>query len=814
MPKVKKTKAYSKNYSEEQLQRALEAIKSGISKKAAATRFNIPRATLQFRLSSKFSKPELGRNTYLTKDEETALVEWILDSHRKGFPIRKMDLQLSVKGFLDACNRSTPFKDNLPGDRWYKLFMKRHPIITERIPEGVTPASANVSEKDIKGWFLEIQNYLHEKEYFSILMDPTRIYNADETCFQFCPKLGKILAPIGTKNAYEVDRGNAKQNLTVLFTFSASGETTPPFIVYPNKRLPKSVVNNIPENWGIGLSEKGWMNAHLFLEYIKTILHPHLKLQNIQFPVILFVDGHKSHLTYQVSQRCTELSIILICLYPNSTRILQPADVSCFRPLKLYWQKAVVQWRKKNPYGKLGKEHFASILKEAILQLKSQTIVNGFQACGLYPWNCNAIDFSKCLGKQRVTIIPEEKNENSFDMTLENPYLNFENFRTIVSTELIRKLRNNSSPNSSDLTCCESFDCLKKIYDFFKIEDNENTTADLQFEPHIENEDSFFSQEELENMPVLVLGNRDTDHSTRIIGECESSNQNIQVHENITLYSNNLDKSDELWNKEKTLVANTDEMEVENSVVCNFVIAKGEMVIDHTENNKEVNQNIENRFARLDSPELQQFLPYTKTPERTGQRQTKRMPFVLTSTQYKKIIEEKEKNKEEKDKKKEENKQKKLLKANNINNNKSKPNANKKLSLQIGKQEKEKKKNQEKLIKLRNNNQKETTKNVKPNSPISENPFVQSNPITYVSNENLLSSNKESHVRNLFKDSLAIMPKNNVVIQKGLCFCCTNNIYLSKIGIKCQKCNRTYHTECLKKNKLYREYFVCKSCLK
>lgn len=78
--------------------------------------------------------------------------------------------------------------------------------------------------------------------------------------FKFALSLERFLAPIGTKNAYEVDRGDAKQNLTVLFTFSASGETTPPFIVYPNKRLPKSV-NNMPENWGIGLSEKGWVNA-------------------------------------------------------------------------------------------------------------------------------------------------------------------------------------------------------------------------------------------------------------------------------------------------------------------------------------------------------------------------------------------------------------------------------------------------------------------------------------------------------------------------------------------------------------------------
>lgn len=45
-------------------------------------------------------------------------------------------------------------------------------------------------------------------------------------------------------------------------------------------------------------------------------------------------NDHKSHLTYQLRALCQELDIVLVSLYLNATRILQPADVSCFRPLK------------------------------------------------------------------------------------------------------------------------------------------------------------------------------------------------------------------------------------------------------------------------------------------------------------------------------------------------------------------------------------------------------------------------------------------------------------------------------------------------
>nr|CAI5833440.1 unnamed protein product [Callosobruchus analis] len=55
-------------------------------------------------------------------------------------------------------------------------------------------------------------------------------------------------------------------------------------------------------------------------------------------------------------------------------------------------------------------------------------------------------------------------------------------------------------------------------------------------------------------------------------------------------------------------------------------------------------------------------------------------------------------------------------------------------------------------------------------------------------------------------------PKNNITVNKGLCFTCVTNASLSKFAIRCQRCSRTYHYECLKKYNLYVEYFICKSC--
>ncbi|KAJ8949460.1 hypothetical protein NQ318_007561 [Aromia moschata] len=229
MPKVKDKTKYTKRYDEDTLQQALAEIKNGMSKKRASITFGIPRQTIQHRLSEKFKK------------KRNILEKWIIDCHKKGFPRRKDDLQASVKAFLDGNPRPTPFKNNNPGRHWYRAFLTRHPNLAKRTQKQ-SPKPA------VMKWFCNIEQYLKEKQYFDILKDPTRVFDGDETCFLLCPKEDKVIAPRGAKNVYQVDQGVAKANLTVMFTFSASGAITPPMVIYPYKRLPTNIVNSVPND--------------------------------------------------------------------------------------------------------------------------------------------------------------------------------------------------------------------------------------------------------------------------------------------------------------------------------------------------------------------------------------------------------------------------------------------------------------------------------------------------------------------------------------------------------------------------------------
>ncbi|XP_072375131.1 uncharacterized protein [Diabrotica undecimpunctata] len=335
---------------EEKIHKAVEAVKDGMSKLKASKLYGVPRSTIQFRMGNKFKKPGFGPASYLTKEEESILVKWIVTCKKKGFPRRIEDVQHSVQNIIKNANRVTPFPDGLPGKGWYRAFMKRNPELCLRTTEAVTQASACISENDIKNWFKTIETELENEGVKSILQDGNRIYNGDETNFLLCPKNKKVIACKGTKNVYEVDQATAKAALTVMFTFCANGGVTPPMIIFPYKRKPpKEILETVPEDWGVGYSENGWMKSALFYEYIANVFNPFLVKNKVEKPVILFVDGHKTHLTLQVNQLCNKLGIVLIALYPNATRLLQPADVAAFKPLKAGWQKGILQWRRQHP---------------------------------------------------------------------------------------------------------------------------------------------------------------------------------------------------------------------------------------------------------------------------------------------------------------------------------------------------------------------------------------------------------------------------------------------------------------------------------
>lgn len=396
-PKTDRKKLFFK-YSEQDLKDAVRDVQTGNLKlREASRKYNVPHSTLINKLKSTTLERKMGPSTILTKDEEELICKWIFANAKKGIPINKKTLMLTVGEIINNDKRKNPFKNGVPGEKWFSLFLKRHPDISQRHAEAINAARATVTEEDIRKWHKEIYDHLKEQNALSILDDPARILNSDETGFETNPKTGLVLGPKGMKNFYEIKSGSEKDSITVLCTIAANGDLYPPMIVYPYERIPMEIARSTESSWALGRSKKGWMISQTFFSYICNTLLPLLKEKNVSFPVLYLVDGHRSHLTYNVSKFCSENGIILFALFPNATHILQPADVSVFRPLKNNWRNVVIEWKRNNNNKAITKIVFSSVLQKALEQLSADTVRNGFRKCGLFPFNVEAIDFTKCM---------------------------------------------------------------------------------------------------------------------------------------------------------------------------------------------------------------------------------------------------------------------------------------------------------------------------------------------------------------------------------------------------------------------------------
>lgn len=219
-----------------------------------------------------------------------------------------------------------------------------------------------------------------------------------------------------------------KRTVTVLITFTADGRICPLVVVFPYVKPPRAIALSMPGSWILGKSDSGWMRCDVFYEYVVNGFNNWLNEQNIKKPVIFLVDGHRSHMSFELSQFCDHNGIILYALPPNTTHILQPADVAVFKPLKEYWKQAVREWQNKNENCVVTKTNFCTVFADVLEKPKlPEYIRNGFRKCGLFPFNPDAVDYSKCVQNSL-----EALNHTKEDCTMELTTNDFQNTERVL----------------------------------------------------------------------------------------------------------------------------------------------------------------------------------------------------------------------------------------------------------------------------------------------------------------------------------------------------------------------------------------------
>lgn len=106
--------------------------------------------------------------------------------------------------------------------------MKRHPDLTIQTAQNLTSLRASVSKTQLKRWYDEVNEYLHEKGYDSILKE--QIFNMDRSAFFLNQSGNIVLAPIGEKTVYLQVNIDEKECFTVLLGGNAKGDILPPMV--------------------------------------------------------------------------------------------------------------------------------------------------------------------------------------------------------------------------------------------------------------------------------------------------------------------------------------------------------------------------------------------------------------------------------------------------------------------------------------------------------------------------------------------------------------------------------------------------------
>lgn len=165
-----------------------------------------------------------------------------------------------------------------------------------------------------------------------------------------------------------------------------------PMIIFKGKRQPDAWYNSdIALSGGaIGMSANGWTDNELGLSWLTKIFGPSTydRLEDKKEYRLLIFDGHASHITNAVIEYCNANRIIMLCLPPHTTHLLQPLDVCLFSPLQTAYKDHLHALFSQGQGYSITKIDFLKIIYQARKDaLTPLNIVKSWTKTGLIPFN-------------------------------------------------------------------------------------------------------------------------------------------------------------------------------------------------------------------------------------------------------------------------------------------------------------------------------------------------------------------------------------------------------------------------------------------
>lgn len=383
-----------KKWTEEAMERALIEVKSGrCTVRQAAKEFGVPKSSLGDRVSGRVAPgSRSGPAQLITSTDEELLVEFSLYMSKHGFPLTKQQLVSFASSIYKRQHRRVAFPKL--GQTWWLNFRKRQ---EKNIT--IQPADNVVRGRTVCVRREAVDQFFH---LLSTVMDahglgdkPHQIFNCNETGFHLGRK--RVILPKSACLGYKP--AGLRDHVSVLACFSAAEEDIPPFIIY-SKAYPGGVCYKTqgPPNALYGWSDSGGINSELFKKWFLKHFLLHAPKER---PLLLIFDGHKSPMNLEVVEAARKDNVILLCLPPHCSHILQPLDAGLFGLLKQRFAALVGDGCATDTHFAVGKKEFSGVFKETYQVVKEEegvrTVREGFRKCGIYPLNHFAVNESHLM---------------------------------------------------------------------------------------------------------------------------------------------------------------------------------------------------------------------------------------------------------------------------------------------------------------------------------------------------------------------------------------------------------------------------------
>jgi hypothetical protein len=379
---------------EANIRKALDGLKSRKYKsiRAASRDTGVPHPTLIYCLKGGQS----CRDSHVayqacTPAEEEALIQWIKEWHSRGFPIRPEELRDMARHLIlsriNSSGRNT-ISTYLTSHNWPSRFIKRHPDLKGLLVESIEkPRHTACTPETFKEWFDRFR-----ENFDKYKPTPRNIYNIDETGFTL-EDSEKAYVIIDKRLESTGRRVKAKKGelLTSIECASATGYAIPPMVIYKGEYLQHHWFEpSAPRDWVVATSPKGWTSNALGLWWLQNHFEPSTRPLDDGYR-FLILDGHGSHVTPEFQDFCIAKRIILLCLPPHTSHMLQPLDVAVFSPLKHYFRRATERrlWLECSQFPKTEfLQTYSEVRPQAITK---KNIQSGFRKAGLVPFELDKV---------------------------------------------------------------------------------------------------------------------------------------------------------------------------------------------------------------------------------------------------------------------------------------------------------------------------------------------------------------------------------------------------------------------------------------